>query len=131
MEWYQHSVATNSGQLAVENKRVAARRRVLKTGYIVIRGPRIIAVAGNRGHLWGEQHRIETRTKRNHSRVNSGRLTIGGNYSRSPLLNQPIWLSANGRRARLGRIPITGIPADRKFPDKFTINQAAALPEFI
>src|ERR1035437_708062 len=47
-------------------------------------GPRIIAVAGNRGHLWGEQHRIETRTKRNHSRVNSGRLTIGGNYSRSP-----------------------------------------------
>src|ERR1019366_5757821 len=49
-----------------------------------IRGPRIIAVAGNRGHLWGEQHRIETRTKRNHSRVNSGRLTIGGNYSRSP-----------------------------------------------
>ena len=36
MEWYQHSVATDSGQLAVENKRVAARRRVLKTGYIVI-----------------------------------------------------------------------------------------------
>src|ERR1022692_2166619 len=34
------------------------------------RGPRIIAVAGNRGRLWGEQHRIETRTKRNHSRVN-------------------------------------------------------------
>src|SRR5664280_3836150 len=49
-----------------------------------IRGPRIIAVAGNRGHLWGEQHRIETRTKRNHSWVNSGCLTIGGNYSRSP-----------------------------------------------
>jgi type III restriction enzyme len=48
------------------------------------REPRIIAVAGNRGRLWGEQHRIETRTKRNHSRVNSGRLTIGGNYSRSP-----------------------------------------------
>jgi len=36
VEWYQHSVATDSGQLAVENKRVAARRRVLKTGYIVI-----------------------------------------------------------------------------------------------
>jgi hypothetical protein len=50
------------------------------------RGPRIIAVAGNRGHLWGEQHRIETRTKRNHSLVNSGCLTIGGNYSRSPLI---------------------------------------------
>jgi hypothetical protein len=49
-----------------------------------LRGPRIIAVAGNRGRLWGEQHRIETRTKRNHSRVNSRRLTIGGNYSRSP-----------------------------------------------
>ena len=85
MEWYQHSVATNSGQLAVENKRVAARRRVLKTGYIVIRGPRIIAVAGNPEHLWSEQHGIKTRTKRNHSRTNSGRLTIGGNYSRSPL----------------------------------------------
>jgi hypothetical protein len=27
------------------------------------KGPRIIAVAGNRGHLWGEQHRIETRIK--------------------------------------------------------------------
>jgi hypothetical protein len=36
VEWYQHSVATDSGQLAVENKRVAARRRVLKTGYIII-----------------------------------------------------------------------------------------------
>jgi hypothetical protein len=36
MEWYQHYVATESGQPAVENKRVAARRRVLKTGYIVI-----------------------------------------------------------------------------------------------
>jgi hypothetical protein len=49
------------------------------------RGPRKIAVAGNRGHLLGEQHRIETRTKRNHPRINSGRLTIGGNFSRSPL----------------------------------------------
>jgi hypothetical protein len=47
-------------------------------------GPRIIAVAGNLGDLWGEQDRIETRTKPNHSWVNSGRLTIGGNYSRSP-----------------------------------------------
>jgi hypothetical protein len=50
----------------------------------VLRGPRIIAVAGNLGDLWGEQHRIETRTKPNHSWVNSGRLMIGGNYSRSP-----------------------------------------------
>jgi hypothetical protein len=33
--WYQHSVATDFGQLAVENKRVAPRKRVLKTGYIV------------------------------------------------------------------------------------------------
>src|ERR1019366_4640791 len=49
-----------------------------------LRGPRIIAVAGNLGDLWGEQHGIETRTKPNHSWVNSGRLTIGGNYSRSP-----------------------------------------------
>ena len=40
-------------------------------------GPRIIAVAGNRRDPWGERHGIETRTKRNHSRVNSGRLTIG------------------------------------------------------
>jgi hypothetical protein len=50
------------------------------------REPRIIAAAGNRGHLWGEQHGIETRTKRNHSWVNWGRLTIGGNYSRSPIV---------------------------------------------
>jgi len=34
MEWYQHSVATDSGQLAVENRR-AARKRVLKTSHIV------------------------------------------------------------------------------------------------
>src|ERR1019366_8873523 len=26
-----------------------------------LREPRIIAAAGNRGHLWGEQHGIETR----------------------------------------------------------------------
>jgi autotransporter passenger strand-loop-strand repeat protein len=51
------------------------------------REPRIIAAAGNRGHLWGEQHGIETRTKRNHSCVNWGRLTIGGNYSRSPSID--------------------------------------------
>ena len=49
-----------------------------------IRGPRIIALAGNRKRLWGEQPRIETRTNRNHWRVNSRCLTIGGNYSRSP-----------------------------------------------
>ena len=36
MEWYHHSVVTDSGQIAVENKRVAARKRVLKTGYIII-----------------------------------------------------------------------------------------------
>jgi hypothetical protein len=53
---------------------------------IDVRGPRIIAVAGNPEHLWSEQHGIKTRTKRNHSRTNSGRLTIGGNYSRSPLV---------------------------------------------
>src|ERR1039457_4662726 len=71
-------------------------------------GPRKIAIADNRGHLWGEQHRIETRTKRNHSRVNSGRLTIGGNYSRSP------YLSFEQRRALMrrtiefvdGRVPV-------------------------
>src|SRR5450759_816643 len=66
---------------------------------IFLWGPRIIAVAGNRGHLWGEQHRIETRTKRNHSRVNSGRLTIGGNYSRSPYdERRTSWLQSQGYR---------------------------------
>src|ERR1035437_6266665 len=49
------------------------------------RGPRIIAVAGNRGHLWGEQHRIETRTKGNLSGVIAGRRTLGGIYWR-PLI---------------------------------------------
>src|ERR1035437_899975 len=56
-------------------------------GRMFSRGPRIIAVAGNPEHLWSEQHGIKTRTKRNHSRTNSGRLTIGGNYSRSPLVH--------------------------------------------
>jgi hypothetical protein len=54
-----------------------------------LRGPRKIDVAGNRGHVWGEQHRIKTRTKRNHWRVNSGPLTISGNYSRSPYIKSP------------------------------------------
>src|ERR1017187_9333408 len=57
--------------------------------YFALRGPRIIAVACNCGHLCGEQHRIETRTKRNHWRVNSGRVTIRGNYSRSPYKSSP------------------------------------------
>jgi hypothetical protein len=51
---------------------------------IIIRGPRKIAVAGNREHLWGEQRGIETGTKRNHSRTNSRHLTSGDNFSRSP-----------------------------------------------
>src|SRR5450759_1298477 len=62
-------------------------RNFMRTPEQIIRGPRIIAVACNCGHLWGEQHRIETRTKRNHWRVNSGRLTISGNYSRSPVVS--------------------------------------------
>ena len=67
------------------NQLNALSNRVEYYGFsLPLGGPRKIAVAGNRGHLWGEQHRIETRTKRNHSRVNSGRLTIGGNFSRSP-----------------------------------------------
>jgi hypothetical protein len=61
---------------------------------IYSRGPRIIAVAGNFGDLWGEQHRIETRTKPNHSWVKSGRLTIGGNYSRSPQVTSIKYASA-------------------------------------
>src|ERR1019366_1764563 len=64
----------------------------LQLASISLRGPRIIAVAGNFGDLWGEQHRIETRTKPNHSWVKSGRLTIGGNYSRSP---SGEWLSSD------------------------------------
>ena len=67
------------------------RRFWMKMAYscqLNYRGPRIIAVACNCGHLWGEQHRIETRTKRNHWRVNSGRLTISGNYSRSPIATE-------------------------------------------
>src|SRR5450759_1140038 len=69
----------------------------------VLRGPRIIAVAGNRGHLWGEQHRIETRTKRNHSRVNSEYLTLGGNYSRSPAAEfHECGLTLLGRRRESG-----------------------------
>src|ERR1035438_2825783 len=41
---------------------------MLAAGTIVVRGPRKIAVGGNREPLWREQRRIETRTKRNHSR---------------------------------------------------------------
>jgi SAM-dependent methyltransferase len=62
-----------------------ARAYKFERASAIFRGPRIIAVAWNLGDLWGEQHGIETRTKPNHSWVNSGRLTIGGNYSRSPL----------------------------------------------
>src|SRR5450830_1795129 len=88
------------------------------------RGPRIIAVAGNRGHLWGEQHRIETRTKRIHSRVNSGRLTIGGNYSRSPLDYEPIQESSRPT-VRVPIYPARGEnPMFRKIPT-FMISLAA------
>ena len=48
------------------------------------RGPRKIAIVDNRGHFWGEQHRIKTGTKRNHSRENWGHLTSGDNFSRCP-----------------------------------------------
>src|SRR5450759_2282331 len=94
---------------------------------INLRGPRIIAVAGNRGHLWGEQHRIKTRTKRNHSRVNSGRLTIGGNYSRSPKVS-----SEASDRYHAMRPPT---PAEPQPPAGFeelwktiTVGQLAMLP---
>jgi putative transposase len=46
-----------------------------------------VAVAGSREHLWGEQRRIKTGTKRNHSPAKSGRLTSGDNFSRSPLVS--------------------------------------------
>src|ERR1035437_7965777 len=58
-----------------------------RTDSIPIRGPRIIAVTCNCGHLWGEQHRIETRTKRNHWRGNSGGLTISGKFWSPPLVS--------------------------------------------
>src|ERR1039457_6863942 len=63
------------------------------------RGPRIIAVADNPEHLWSEQHGIKTRTKRNHSRTNSGRLTIGGNYSRSPYVIATSHFNATGMKS--------------------------------
>ena len=44
-----------------------------------------IAVARSRGRLWREQHRIETGTKRNQPRANSGHLTRCGNFSKSLL----------------------------------------------
>jgi hypothetical protein len=80
-------------------------RRSRRSSLLNCRGPRIIAVAGNRGHLWGEQHRIETRTKPNHSRVNSGRLTIGGNYSRFPVVRL-IDIRPRARASTSRKIPI-------------------------
>jgi hypothetical protein len=47
-------------------------------------GPRKIEAAGNRRHLWREQHRIEPRTKRNHWWANLGCLTSDDYFSRSP-----------------------------------------------
>src|SRR6266550_4077762 len=47
-----------------------------------LRGPRIIGAVENRRHPWGEQHRIEPRTKRNHSWANLGYLTSGDHFSR-------------------------------------------------
>src|ERR1035437_9412922 len=79
--------------------------------------PRIIAAAGNRGHLWGEQHGIETRTKRNHSWVNSGRLTIGGNYSRSPNLILSMQPLLHQRHRFLHRISAS-VLADAVFFEK-------------
>jgi hypothetical protein len=47
----------------------------------LFRGPRKIEAASNRRHLWGEQHRIEPRTKRNHWRANLGCLTSDDHFS--------------------------------------------------
>jgi hypothetical protein len=55
----------------------------------VFRGPRKIPVACSRRRLWGEQRRIGRGTNRNHSRANSGQLTSGDNFSRSPFVNTP------------------------------------------
>jgi hypothetical protein len=53
------------------------------------RGPRNIAGACSRRHLWGEQHRIGRGTNRNHSRANSKQLASGDDFSRSPVEAHP------------------------------------------
>ncbi len=58
--------------------------QISRTMASLLRGPRIIGAVGNRRHPWGEQHRIEPRTKRNHSWANLGYLTSGDHFSRSP-----------------------------------------------
>ena len=46
-------------------------------------------------------------------------------------LLKPDQLSLNSCKATLGRVPISGILGHRKFSDKLTINQPAALPEVV
>jgi hypothetical protein len=65
---------------------------------IMSRGPRKIAVAGGRGRLWGERHRIETGTNRNHPRANSWYLTSGGNFPRSPQVRMIDFMKLNSKR---------------------------------
>jgi hypothetical protein len=57
-------------------------------GVIVFWGPRKIEAAGNRRHLWAEQHRIKPRTKRNHWWANLGCLPTVDHFSRSPSVIQ-------------------------------------------
>jgi hypothetical protein len=49
-----------------------------------VEGTSKIEAAGNRRRLWGEQHGIKPRTKRNHLWANPGCLTSEDHFSRSP-----------------------------------------------
>jgi hypothetical protein len=87
-------------------------------------------VAGNRRHLWGEQHRIEPRTKRNHWWANLGCLTSDDHFSRSPLsygsryqpANHPM---ADGRaqseRRSRRRRPVSGSSVRRRVYHPFVL----------
>src|SRR5450759_2002832 len=89
---------SKNADIAPTTRDVCYKRSFYESRRRVFRGPRIITVAGNPEHLWSEQHGIKTRTKRNHSRTNSWRLTIGGNYSRSPTSD---WADVNPDHRRI------------------------------
>jgi len=69
-------------------------------------GPRKIAAAGNRRHLWREQHRIEPRTKRNRWWANLGCLPSDDHFSRSPCdENSAVRSAFRGDPSGLGGAP--------------------------
>jgi hypothetical protein len=65
--------------------------------------------AGKRRPLWGEQHRIEPRTKRNHWWANLGCLTSDDHFSRSPIAGRLGCCRIQGRGAIDPR-PESGLP---------------------